>query len=174
MIEEPNKIIINDIFTPFIISLNSHITDILIKEALTYSPLLIIKENINCGNFLNNDRFNFPTGRINYNPLTDCPINERLYEDRIILDLRNILNLIYLDRSHHDYSNIVATQQEHKRVQRKVCSIKVVCFINAFLVFLIKYFKRISQKDIGKRISKEALIFIPNIILFPKPNCRLL
>ena len=94
--------------TFFIVSLNIHITDILIKETLTDSPLLIIKENINCGNFLNNDRFNFPTDRINYNPLIDYPINERLYEEtlfhifsqdeiysstcmnRIILDLRNI------------------------------------------------------------------------------------
>ena len=124
LIEALNKIIINDIFTPFIVSLNSHITDILIKEALTDSPLLIIKENINCGNFLNNDRFNFLTDRINYNPLIDFPINERLYEEiffsqdeiysstcmnRIILDLRNILNLTYIDRSHHDYSNTVTT-----------------------------------------------------------------
>ena len=46
----PNKIIINDILTPFIVSSNTHITDILIKEALTDSPLLIIKENINWGN----------------------------------------------------------------------------------------------------------------------------
>ena len=68
MIEVPNKIIINDIFTPFIVSLNIHITDILIKEVLTDSPLLITKENINCDNFLNNDRFNFLTGKINYNP----------------------------------------------------------------------------------------------------------
>ena len=99
---------------------------------MTDSPLLIIKENINCSNFLNNDRFNL-TDRINYNSLIDFPINERLYEEtlltlfhifsqdeiysntcmnRIILDLRSILNLTYLDRSHHDYSNTVATQQE--------------------------------------------------------------
>ena len=102
--------VLNDKCTLFIAFLNNHITDILIKEVLTDSSLLIIKENINCGNFLNNDRLNFLTGRIHYNPLTDCPINERLYEDRIILNLRNILNPIYLDRSHHDYSNIIATQ----------------------------------------------------------------
>ena len=72
MIEVPNKIIINDIFTPFTVSLNSHLTDILIKEALTDSLLLII----NCGNFLNDGRFNFLTDRINYNPLTDFPINK--------------------------------------------------------------------------------------------------
>ena len=131
---------------------------------MTDSSLLNIKENINCGNLLNNDRFNLPIDRIN--PLIDCPINERLYEeiysstcmDRIILDLRNILNFIYLDRSHQDYSNIIATQQEHKSVQRKVCFINVVCFINAFITFLIKYFKRISQKDRGKSISKEVFI----------------
>ena len=155
--------VLNDKCTLFIAFLNIHITDILIKEALTDSPLLIIKENINCGNLLNNDRFNLPIDRIN--PPIDCPINERHYEeiyssicmDRIILDLRNILNLIYLNRSHHDYSNIIVTQQEHKSEQRKVCFINVVCFINTFLVFLIKYFKRISQKDIAERISKEVL-----------------
>ena len=78
MIEVPNKIIINDLFTPFIVSLNIHLTDILIKEALIDSPFLIIKENINCGNFLNDDKFNFLTNRINYNPLTDFLINKRL------------------------------------------------------------------------------------------------
>ena len=65
MIEVPNKTIINDIFTPFIVSLNIHSTYILIKEVLTDSPLLIIKENVNCGNFLKEDRFNFLTNRIN-------------------------------------------------------------------------------------------------------------
>ena len=69
MIEVPNKIIINNIFTPFIVSLHIHLTDILIKEALIDSPLLIIKENINCGNFFNDDRFDFLTDRINDNPL---------------------------------------------------------------------------------------------------------
>ena len=145
---------------------------------------------------MNNDRFNFPTDRINYNPLIDCLINERLYEeilfdifsqdeissstcmdrimDRIILDFRNILNLTYFDRPHYDYSNTVATQQEHKSVQRKVCIINVVCFINAFLVFLIKYFKRISQKDIGKRISKEVLqkTICPKHNPFPKTQLQ--
>ena len=51
----PNKIIINDILIPFIVSSNTHITNVLIKEVLTDSPLLIIKENINCGNFLNKE-----------------------------------------------------------------------------------------------------------------------
>ena len=64
--EVPNKIVINDILTPFIVSSNTHITDVLIKEVLTDSPLLIIKENINCGNFLNKDRFNFLTDRVNH------------------------------------------------------------------------------------------------------------
>ena len=44
---------INDILIPFTVILNTHITNVLIKEVLTDSPLLIIKENINCGNFLN-------------------------------------------------------------------------------------------------------------------------
>ena len=55
----PSKIIINDILTPFIVISNTHIKDVLIKQVLSNSPLLIIKENINCGNFLNKDRFNF-------------------------------------------------------------------------------------------------------------------
>ena len=140
MIEVPNKIIVNNIFTPFIVSLHIHLTDILIKEALTDSPLLI-KENINCGNFLNDDRFNFLTDSVHYNPLTDFPINKRLYKetlfhifsqdeiysntyiDRIILDFKNILNLTYFDRPHHDCSNTTITQQEHKRVHRDVCFI---------------------------------------------------
>ena len=132
----PNKIIINDILTPFIVSSNAHITDvllkvILIKEALTDFPLLIIKEYINCCNFLNNDRFNFLTNRINF--LTDFPINERLYGEalfhiflqnerysityktnRIIIDPVNILNSSHpgtnrLYRLYHDYSNTTTT-----------------------------------------------------------------
>ena len=87
----------------------------LTKIASVDSPLLIIKENINRGNFLNDDRFNFLTDIINYNPLTDFPINKRLYKetlfhifsqdeiysntymDRIILDFKNILNLTLTD-----------------------------------------------------------------------------
>ena len=42
----PNKIIINDICTPFIVSSNIHVTDILIKESLTDSPLLIITKTL--------------------------------------------------------------------------------------------------------------------------------
>ena len=84
----PNKIIINDIPTPFIVSSNTHITDVLINEALTNSPLLIIKENINCGNFLNKDRFNFFTGKVNHKLLIDCPwtitvVDERLYGEAL-------------------------------------------------------------------------------------------
>ena len=131
---------------------------------MTDSPLFIIKENNNCGNFLNIDRFNLPIDRIN--PLIDCPISKRLYEeiysntymDRIILAFRNILNITYPDRSYHYYSNTVATQQEHESVRKNVCFINIVYFINAFLVFLIKYFKRISQKDMDRRISKEVFI----------------
>ena len=167
MIEVPNKIIINDIFTPFIVSLNIHLTDILIKEAVTESSLLIIKENVNCGNFLNNGIFNLLTDRINYNPLIDFPINKRLYKetlfhmfsqdeiysntymDRIILDFKNILNLTYFHRLHHDCSNTITTQQEHKNIQRKVCFI-----INAFLAFLIKHFEKILQKDVDRKTFK--------------------
>ena len=53
---------VNNIFS---VSLNIHLTDILVKEALTDSPLLIIKENVTCGftgqlkgwwdHYLNND-----------------------------------------------------------------------------------------------------------------------
>ena len=62
--------------TPFIVSSNTHITnvllkEVLIKEALTDAHLLIIKENINCSNFLNKDRFNFLTDRVNHKSLTD-------------------------------------------------------------------------------------------------------
>ena len=74
MIEVPNKIIINDKVTPFIVSSNTYILDVLITEVLRGSPLLIIKENINCGNFLYIDRFNSLIERVNYKPLTDFPI----------------------------------------------------------------------------------------------------
>ena len=89
LIDVPNKIIINDILTPFIVSSNTHKTnallkEILIKEVLIDTPLLIIKENINCGNFFNKDKFNFLTDRFDHKPLTDFShtiivINERLY-----------------------------------------------------------------------------------------------
>ena len=82
MIKVPNKIIINNI----IVSLNTHIIDVLIAEVLTDSPLLIIKENINCGNFLNNDRNNFLTDRIKHKFLTDFPIivmDKRSYREAL-------------------------------------------------------------------------------------------
>ena len=148
LIDVSNKIIIDDIFAPFIVSLNAHIIDVLlkavlIKPALTNSPLLIIKENINCGNFLNKDRVNFFTGKVNYMPLIDFPqtitvVDERLYgetlfsqneiysntyKDRIMADIENFLNSTHLDRLHHDCSNTTITQQEHKRVHRDVCFI---------------------------------------------------
>ena len=69
--------------------------------------------------------------------------------DRIILDFKNILNLTYFDRIHHDCSNTATTQQEHKNVQRKVCFI-----INAFLAFLIKHFEKILQKDVDRKTFK--------------------
>ena len=135
MIEVPNKMIINDIFTPFIISLNTHIADVLITEILTNSPLLII----NCGNLLNKDKFNFFTGKFNHKFLTDFPqtitvVDERLYGealfhiflqneiysntyiDRIMTDFEIFLNSTQFDRLHHDYSNTTTTQQEHKGV----------------------------------------------------------
>ena len=112
---------------------------ILIKELLTDSPLLIIKENINCGNFLNNDRFNFLIDRINCNSLTNFPINERLYNEalfhillqnerysmvyktnKIIIDLVSILNSSHSD-TNRLYHDTTTTQQEHRSVQRKVC-----------------------------------------------------
>ena len=170
--------------------------DILIKEALTDSPLFIIKENVNCGNFLNNDRFNFLTNSINYNPLTGFTINKRLYKetlfhmfsqdkiysntymDRIILEFKNLLNLTYIDRIHHDCSNTATTQQDHKDVQIKVCFI-----INTFLAFLIKHFEKISQKHVDRKTFKitftETLqkdIYFQNHVsrhnLFPKTQLQ--
>ena len=101
----PNKIIINNILTPFIVSLNSHIIDVLlkvvlIKEALTGTLLLIIKENINCENCLNKDRFNFLTRRVNYETLTDFPIiiiDKRLYGEALFSQ-NEIYSNTYMDR----------------------------------------------------------------------------
>ena len=132
MIEVPNKMIINDIFTPFIVSLNTHIRDVLINEVLTDSPLLIIKENINCSNLLNKDRFNFFTGKFNHKFLTDFTqtitvVDERLYGealfhifsqneiysntymDRIMTNFENFFNSTQFDRLHHDCSNTIVT-----------------------------------------------------------------
>ena len=129
---------VNDIFTLFIISSNTHITnvllkEVLIKEVLTDTPLLIIKENINCDNFLNKDGFNFLTRRVNYKSLTNFPIivvDERLYgkalfshnkidsntykTDRIMANFVNFLNSSYsdIDRLYYNYS-YTTTQREH-------------------------------------------------------------
>ena len=204
--EVPNKIIINDILTPFIVSSNTHITDVLlkevlikealIKEALTDAPLLIIKENINCSNFLNKDRFNFLTDRVNYKSLTDFPqsiivVDGRLYgealfhifsqnetysktykTDRIMADFVKFLNSNHsdIDRFHYDYS-YTTTHREHKGVEKKVC------FIIYKNDFLIKHFKGILKK-----LCKEMFIFkilfqdimIYQLILLPKANCKLI
>ena len=166
---------------------------------MTDTPLLIIKENINCDDFLNKDGFNFLTRRVNYKSLTNFPIrvvDERLYgkalfshnkidsntykTDRIMADFVNFLKSSHSDINilHHDYSYTTA-QREHKSVQRKVCFI-----INAFLVFPIKHFEKTLQKDIDRKVFKinfiEALqenIFFQDHFsrrLFPKPICRLL
>ena len=146
---------------------------------MTDSPLLIIKENINCDNFLNKDRFNFLIEKVNYRSLTNFPIvviDERLYgkalfyiilqneiysiayrTNRIIIDLVKILNCSHFDtnRLHYGYANTTTTQQEHKRVQEKICFI--IDTLNFKDDFLIKHFKEISQKDIGERILKMNL-----------------
>ena len=68
-------------------------------------------------------------------------------------------------------------QQEHKGARGKVCFI--IYTLNFKNDFLIKHFKEISQKDIGKRILKKNLkdalqenIYFQNNIsrhnLFPK------
>ena len=165
----PNKIIINNIITPFIVSSDTHTTNVLIKEVLIDTPLLVIKENINCGNFLNKDRFNFLTERVNYKSLTDFHIiiiDERLHgealfhifsqneiysntykTDRIMADFVKFLNSShpYIDRLHHGYS-YNTTQQEHKSVQEKVC----------FIIYA-KHFKGILQKGIDGEVFKMNL-----------------
>ena len=75
--------------------------------------------------------------------------------DRIMADFKKKLNSTHSDRLHHDYSNTTTTQQEHKGVQGKVCFI--IYTLNFKNDFLIKHFKEISQKDIGKRILKMNL-----------------
>ena len=131
LISVPSKIIINNRLTPLVVISNINIIDILVdvlvEEVLTNSPIPIIKENINCGNFLNKDRFNCVTDGINHKFLTDFPIiitDERLYREalfhtflqnerysivyrtnKIIIDLVNILNSSHSDtnRLHHGY-----------------------------------------------------------------------
>ena len=154
----PNKIIINDILTLVIVSSNTHITDVLlqevlIKEVLIDTPLLIIKENIDCGNFLNNYRFNFLTDGVNYKSLTDFP------QTIIVVD----------ERLYYNYSYTI-TSREHKGVEKEVCS-SIIYVLNFKNDFLIKYFKEILQKDIVKMDFKmnlkEALqrnIYFQNIL----------
>ena len=199
MIEVPNKIIINDIFTPFTLFYFFFLRK-KVKEALIDSPLFIIKESNNCGNFLNSDRFNFLTDRINYrinyNPPINFPINKRLYKetlfhmfsqgeiysntymDRIILDFKNILNLTYFDRLYHDCSNTTITQQEHKSVQRDICFIIYTLYYKNNI--FIKHFKKTLQTDIDRKLfSTKALqedIYFQNHItrhnLFPKTELQ--
>ena len=69
-----------------------------------------------------------------------------------------------IDKLHHGYS-YTTTQRGHKCVQRKVCFI--ICTLNFKNDFLIKHFKEISQKDIGKRVLKMNLkIFLQENIYF--------
>ena len=136
-----NKIIIDDILAPFEVISDTYIIDASIKEVLTDSPLLIIKEDNNCGNFLSKDRFNFLTDRINHKSLTGFPhtiiaVDERLYEEaffhiflqnkiysntykmeRIMIGLNFFLNSspFNFERLHQDYS-YTTTQQEQKCV----------------------------------------------------------
>ena len=165
LIDIPIKVVINNILILFTIISNTHMIDVLIKEALTDSPLLIIKENINCGNFLNKDKFNFFTGKVNHKPLTDfrqiiTVVDERLYGEalfhifslneiysniymsRIMVDFEIFLNSTHFDKLHHGYFNTTTTQQEHKGVQRKVCFI--IYTLNFKNDFLIRHFKEIS------------------------------
>ena len=75
LIDIPSKIVINNILILFTITSNIHSKDVLIQEVLTVSPLLIIKENINCDNFLNKDRINFLnlTDKVNQKSLIYSP-----------------------------------------------------------------------------------------------------
>ena len=76
----PNKI--NDIFTTFFVI--SYMIDVLIKEVLTDSTFLIIKENIICSNFLNKDRFNLLTERVKYKSLTNIIISKERLNERAL------------------------------------------------------------------------------------------
>ena len=77
---------------------------------MTDSPLLIIKENINCGNFLNKYRFNFFTGEVNHKLLIDFPqtitvVDERLYGEALfhIFSQNEIYSNTYIDRIMTDF-----------------------------------------------------------------------
>ena len=144
LIDIPIKVIINNILILFTIISNTNMTDVLIKEILIDSPLLIIKEHINYGNFLNKDRFNFLTNKVNYKSLIDFPqtiivIDKRLYgealfhifsqsetysktykTERIMADFVKFLNSRHsdIDRLCQDYS-YTTTQRLHKSVEKK-------------------------------------------------------
>ena len=159
---------------------------------MTDTPLLIIKEKINCGNFLDKDKFNFLTRRVNDKSLTDFPIivvDKRLYgealfhifpqneipsntykTDRIMIDFVKFFNSNHSDinKLYYNYS-CTTTQRKHKGVEKEVCSIIYV--LNFKNYFPTNHFKGIPQKDIGKRALKmnlkEALqrnIYFQNII----------
>ena len=84
---------------------------------MTDTPLLIIKENINCGNFLNKDKFNNES-LIDFSIII---IDERIYGEalfsqseiysntyihKIMTEFVKFLNSSYpdIDRLHHGYS----------------------------------------------------------------------
>ena len=84
---------------------------------MTDTPLLIIKENINCGNFLNKDKFNNESlidfsiiiidERIYGEALfSQSEIYSNTYIDRIMIEFVKFLNSSYhdIDRLHHGYS----------------------------------------------------------------------
>ena len=84
---------------------------------MTDTPLLIIKENINCGNFLNKDKFNNESlidfsiiiidERIYGEALfSQSEIYSNTYIDKIMTKFVKFLNSSYpdIDRLHHGYS----------------------------------------------------------------------
>ena len=112
---------------------------------------------------MNNDRFNFLTDRINYKSLTDFSfIDERLYGealfsqgeiysnpymDRVMADFVKFLNSTHFDKLHHDCSNTIVTQQEHKGVQGNVC----------FIIYTLNFkndFLKTLQKGIDRKFLK--------------------
>ena len=74
-----------------------------------------------------------------------------------------------IDRLYNNYS-YTTTQREHKGIEKEVC-FSIIYVLNFKNDFLIKHFKGILQKDIGKRALKmnlkEALqrnIYFQNIL----------
>ena len=97
--------------------------------------------------------------------------------DRIILDFKNLLNPTHFDRLHHDCSNTIVTQQEHKSVQRDVCFI--IYTLNYKNDFLIKHFKKTLQRNIDRKVFKinstktlQEDIYFQNHNLFPKTQLQ--